>query len=625
MIMLLSFSIDEIPIAAMVCDGHGVVQTINHEAELLLGLQLKSSCRLEMRAFKDLSDCCLGENTWSPLMALQFQKKVHQMVKYQCLTGEVLYLDMDVKALKGGWALCTLTDRSRQKTLEQFHQITMADPEYALEERLWGKEEQLEALIKAIPDFMFVVSRKGVIQTFHAEAVEELYMPPDVFLGKRIQELLPEGLGERTTVLIDQACESGRIHNFEYHLPLNDTIRSFEARVKRINPEMVIILSRDITEQKEREQKQKQLEQQLLRSQKLESLGSLAGGVAHDMNNVLGAILGMVSACQFELEVGHVMAHRLEIISKACERGRTMVKGLLEFARRDLAETRSLDLNQLIQEGLALLEHTTLNRVRLNCELDSSLRPVIGDPSAISHAIMNLCINAVDAMPNGGSLTLQSHNRPNGEVQVSIMDTGIGMSEEVMEKAISPFFTTKPMGKGTGLGLSSAYGTMKAHGGRLEIHSRPGTGTEVNLFFPAKSELEIVSVEKLQGNIPGSSLSWTILLVDDDEMVQSSMQTLLTALGSKAHVASRGEEALRMLSDGLSVDLVILDINMPGLGGTGTLPRLREMRPNLPVVLATGRADQNAKNLASTFPKVTLLPKPFDLKELREHISRIEL
>lgn len=613
--------IEGIPLAAFECNSEGQVRCINLEATRLLGLHLDPKSHLEPASFLDLEEKPLAIENWAPWQALKQPSPVSQMVKYLCPTGEVLYLELSAKALSPDSVLCLLTDRSRQKTLEQFHHIAMAASNQPIQEQLWNKEDQLEALLDAIPDYLFVVGRTGVIHTFHAENNETLYMPPEVFLGKKIQDLLPEGLGIRTLATLEAACQSGKTHDLEYHLPMPDGIHGYKARVRRINPETVLILSRDITQETAQAKHQKELEQQLTRVQKLEALGSLAGGVAHDMNNVLSAILGIATACQSELSPSEPMAQRMGIVAKACERGRTMVKGLMDFARRDLAQTQSLNLNQLLDEIRGLVSQTTLQRIHVTCDLDPELRTILGDPNALTHAIMNLCVNAVEAMPDGGTLTLQTQNCPSGEAQVNIRDTGTGMSEDVLEKALSPFFTTKPFGTGSGLGLSSTYGTLKAHGGRMDLQSKLGQGTQVRLFFP--SQAKVVAPPKAPPQEKGKLDALAILIIDDDELIQSSLKTVLNVLGSTAHVASRGEEAIQLLSEGLTVDLVILDMNMPGLGGAETLPRLRALRPNLPVLLATGRADQKAKNLVECYPDVTLLPKPFGLSELREHLARV--
>ena len=387
-------------------------------------------------------------------------------------------------------------------------------------------------------------------------------------------------------------------------------------------------VAKDVTERKLAEEEKAILRAQLLQSQKMESLGTLAGGVAHDMNNVLGAILGLASAHIGTQPYGSPLHQALDTICKATERGGQMVKSLLSFARQSPAESSKLDMNAILREQVALLERTTLAKVRLNIDLEANLRPILGDASALTHAFMNLCVNAVDAMPENGTLTLHTRNVDNDWIEVVVEDNGTGMPKDVLEKAMEPFFTTKETGKGTGLGLSMVFSTVKAHRGQMTIESQPGQGTRVMLRFPAceqETQAQAVAPAVSEETVsPHGSLK--VLLVDDDDLIQSSVQAILEVLGHTAvSTAQSGEEALTMLEAGLEADLVILDMNMPGLGGIGTLPRLRVLRPELPVLLATGRVDQTALTLASAHPSVTLLTKPFGLRELQKHLENIGL
>jgi PAS domain S-box-containing protein len=376
----------------------------------------------------------------------------------------------------------------------------------------------------------------------------------------------------------------------------------------------------DITEAVEAAETHRRLEVQMARSQKLESLGSLAGGVAHDMNNVLGAILGLASVHQLVQPEGSALRRDMDTIVKACQRGGTLVKGLLGFARQGLAETQDVDLNSLVRDEVALLSRTTLQRVHLDMDLAEGLPLVRGDASALSHVLMNLCVNAVDAMEGGGLLTMRTFQPEAGFVGLEVSDTGCGMSKEVLEKALDPFFTTKPQGQGTGLGLPIVYGTVKAHQGRMEIDSAPGQGTRVSLFLPAiEAQAEAAPPPTPANGAQRRRLD--VLVVDDDELVRDSLGQLLIALGHRPTLVESGEAALQSLTAEAGPDLVILDLNMPGLGGAATLPRIRELRPELPVLVVTGRVDQEALDLVQRVPRVGLMPKPFTLAEVRQHLE----
>jgi signal transduction histidine kinase len=377
----------------------------------------------------------------------------------------------------------------------------------------------------------------------------------------------------------------------------------------------------DVTKRREVEEQQQFLQAQLHQAQKMESLGSLAGGMAHDMNNVLGAILGLASAHIEDQPVGSPAQKAFGTIIKAAERGGNMLKSLLSFARQNSAEEKALDLNAILLEEVRLLERTTLSKVRLVLELAPDLRLIQGDAGALTHAFMNLCVNAVDAMPAKGTLTLRTRNLGRSQVEVQVQDTGTGMPQEILEKALDPFFTTKEVGKGTGLGLSLVYSTVKACQGEMELLSEPGQGTCVILRFPASPDASQPSEPSGAYRTMPHLGSLTVLLVDDDELIQNSMQGMLELLGHQSALARNGEEALALLAGGLRPDVVILDMNMPGLGGAGTLPRLRGLLPAVPVLLATGRADQAAQDLVQAHAFVTLLSKPFGMKELQAHLA----
>ncbi len=377
----------------------------------------------------------------------------------------------------------------------------------------------------------------------------------------------------------------------------------------------------DITERKLVEEQNTQLQAQLHHVQKMENLGSLAGGIAHDMNNVLGAILGLASANIEVQPAGSPARRAFEVIIKAAERGGKMVRSLLTFARKSPAETFQLDMNAVLQEQVHLLESTTFSKIRLVMDLGPDLRPISGDVNALTHALMNLCVNAVDAMPDNGTLTFRTRNVDNDWIEVMVEDTGTGMPKEILEKAMDPFFTTKGIGKGTGLGLSIVYQTVKAHRGQMEILSEPSQGTRVRMRFPACESSHPTTAPSEIDQMLSPLLVMKVLLVDDDELIQSSMQTILEVLGHSVTTASSGEEALARLEAGFEPDLVILDMNMPGLGGIGTLPRLRALRPKVPVLLSTGRVDQTALELASAHAGVTLLSKPFSMRELQQHLE----
>ena len=306
--------------------------------------------------------------------------------------------------------------------------------------------------------------------------------PVDQLTGRLLGAILPEPDGAWRQQL-ERVAATGESVLFEYWSQALE--RHLQVQAFRPSRGKLALLLQDVTPRIRLEEERRRMEALAFRNERMECLGSLAGGVAHDMNNVLGAVLSLASINEATAAPDTPLREDMATIVKACRRGGAMMKRLLGFARENLPEERVLDLNTVVQEEAALLERTTLQRVKLVMNLAEGLAPIKGDPAALCHALMNLCVNAVDAMPAGGVLTLVTRDEPPGSVILEVSDTGSGMPREVLDRALDPFFTTKPQGKGTGLGLPIVYGTVKAHRGTMELRSRPGEGTMVTLRFPA--------------------------------------------------------------------------------------------------------------------------------------------
>jgi PAS domain S-box-containing protein len=380
-----------------------------------------------------------------------------------------------------------------------------------------------------------------------------------------------------------------------------------------------LVFALDVTERRKSEAERRLLEREVQHTQKLESLGSLAGGIAHDMNNVLGAILGLSSLLQMKHGQDPALAKALRTIEDAAARGRDLVKGLTDFARKGLNEIRSVDLNALVRQEVELLKHSTLQRFSFNLHLDAHLPTILGESSTLSSALMNLCVNAFDAMPQGGTLDITTRSA-GSVVTLSVQDTGEGIPADILPRITEPFFTTKAVGRGTGLGLAMVYGTVKAHGGTLDIQSEVGHGTCVTLTFPTGSA-QAATLSGAASEVTGPHKALRILVVDDDALVRSVLPDMIEHLGHRVATASSAMEAIRRLMAGLEVDLIILDHNMPGMTGADALPRILQLRPEARVLIATGFMDQDIKLLLLRFPSVQALMKPFSVPELQRMLS----
>jgi PAS domain S-box-containing protein len=361
------------------------------------------------------------------------------------------------------------------------------------------------------------------------------------------------------------------------------------------------------------------VEERILRSQRMESLCSFAGGIAHDMSHVLRTI-ATAAVSQQGLSAARSAVGSTDQILQACERARNLVRGLLDFSRCDLLDTQPVDLNAILDEQIQLLGHTIGPSLRIERDYDRNLPAVSGDAFALGGAFMQLILNALGAMSNGGTLALRTRlHRDEGEVAVEIEDTGCGMPKEVLERAMEPFFTTHPRGEGLGLGLPAVYGAVKAHRGTIDIRSEPDRGTTVQVTVPVVRDQAVTEASPTM--VDHTKAGLRILLVDDDNLVQTAISAQLRRLGHSVLLASHGQEALDKLQEGANVDLVLLDIDMPVLSGSETLPRLRALRPALPVIIETGNPNLAVEQLGERFSDVAVLSRPFRLAELRAALA----
>ena len=486
---------------------------------------------------------------------------------------------------------------------------------------LVDSEARLRSYIDYSPYGVFITDETGLIQQANPAAIRQTgYSEPEL-QARSISDLWAPEWREFGARAFQTLRGQGQVCVELGYVPKDGPTRFWSVDAVCLSATRLMGFASDITLRKQQEAEQARLQAQLQQAQKMDSLGSLAGGVAHDMNNVLGAILATATAHLQTQTEDSPIRHGFDTIAEAAARGGSMVRSLLSFARQNPAEDLELDVNPILREEVKLLQHTTLARVRLELDLAPGLRPIRGDASALSHAIMNLCVNAVDAMAEGGTLVLRTRNLETGWIEVLVEDDGCGMPEDVRQKAMDPFFTTKEVGKGTGLGLSLVYSTVKAHHGDLELQSAPGRGTQVRLRFPAAEASHRPATEVQAAALPTGGAPLKVLLVDDDDLIRESTLLLLQILGDEARVAAGGEEALALLAQGPAPDVMILDLHMPGLDGKGTLAGLRGTFPDLPVLLATGRVDEVAQQLLDQDPRVFLAPKPFGFEELQAHLQ----
>jgi PAS domain S-box-containing protein len=388
-------------------------------------------------------------------------------------------------------------------------------------------------------------------------------------------------------------------------------------------------VARDITDERERARALEAAEAALRQSQKMESIGQITGGLAHDFNNLLSPIVGALDLLQRRQLPDPRLRRLVEGASESAERARVLVQRLLAFARRQPLRTVPVDLSALVGGIVALVESTVGSRTAVEVEVEEHLPPALADANQLEMAILNLAVNARDAMPDGGRLRLAvelvqvlpddgGELSPGKYIVLSVADTGVGMQPAVVERAIEPFFTTKGMERGTGLGLSMVHGLVAQLGGDLRITSMPGEGTTVSLRLPVATKLAKID-HQVQSEPSGEERGTaTILLVDDEPLVRAGTAQSLMELGFSVIQAESAEAALYLLQRHPEIRLVVTDHLMPGMTGTELARSLLLSRSDLPLLIVSGYADVD--DIAPDFPR---LAKPFRLSELEQAIQAL--
>jgi len=370
-------------------------------------------------------------------------------------------------------------------------------------------------------------------------------------------------------------------------------------------------------------QQEVSLQRQLLRSQRVQVVGTLSGGIAHDVNNQLAAIVGQLDLGRQVLEAGHPARRRLDLAEEAAHRCSAMVKSLLRFTHQTRHEFHLLDLNELVRNTAALLGHLLGGRIQLNLELDPSLKPIHGDPVGLEQVVMNLAINARDAMPEGGVLAIATRPMPEGTVLLSVTDSGVGIPPDILPRIFEPFFSTKASEQGHGLGLAMVAGIVRAHGGRIEVHSEPDQGTELRVLLREGSpEVELPEPARSGPQAPASLAGLRILVVEDDIHLRELLVETLTLRGAVVRSAMDGAQGWEQVQQG-ALDLVICDQQMPRLTGLGLLARLREVDARLPVILISGHGLEGLPTHEMQDERLRILAKPYGIHRLLELIAEL--
>ena len=507
--------------------------------------------------------------------------------------------------------------------------ISMFGKEKQQQRDLFESERNFRLLVEGVTDYaLYMLDPTGVITSWNIGGQRIKGYTPQEILGQHFSRFYTEtdranGKPARALAI---ALEQGRYEEEGWRVRKDGTFFWASVVIDPIREDGRLIgfakITRDITERREAQLKLERMQKQLSESQKLDALGQLTGGVAHDFNNLLMIISGSLHTLKKGAGTDPKTKRALTAIETATRRGASLTSQLLTFARRQSVNPKVIDLAEQIESVREVLDTGVGGKVRLEFNIDKDVSPVVVDITEFETALVNLVVNARDAMPEGGTITVAARNLPAGAVDgddayvaISVTDTGTGIAPDVLSKIFDPFFTTKPIGKGTGLGLSQVHGFAHQAGGTIRVASDLGKGTTITMLLPR----EEASPQADHADSVEAGVSGTVLLVEDNPDVASVSVTLLEQLGYSVRRAADAETALREIDyDG--IDLVFSDIVMPGkMDGLALAHRLREIRPDLPVLLATGYSDA-AASVRGDFP---ILRKPYEIHQLSQAIAKL--
>lgn len=504
------------------------------------------------------------------------------------------------------------------------------------EEALRSSEERFRLLVEGVTDYaIYMLDPIGTVTSWNKGA--------ERFKGYQAQEILGQNfarfysdedrLAGMPSRALHTAERDGRFESEGWRIRKDGTRFWAHVIIDAIRDPMGRLLgyakiTRDLTERQEAQRALDEARDAIIQAQKMEAIGKLTGGVAHDFNNLLAVIMGSLDLARRRMATGADIGRYIDNAMTAAERGATLTQRMLAFARKQELSLQPVDCHALVR-GMAELLRTTLGAtIMVEARFPPMLMPVLADPAQLELALLNLAVNARDAMPEGGRLLFEASavsiaagERPDlnaGDyVRISVIDDGEGMDAQTLERAREPFFTTKGVGKGTGLGLSMVHGYVQQCGGSLTIASEPGQGTNISLWLPIAA-MDAVSPNE-NGARAGEELAigpLVILVVDDDELVLTNTAGMLEELGHTVFRASGGAEALSIIDGGGGIDLVVTDHAMPVMTGAQLADHIGQINPALPVIIATGFAELPPH--ASSRPRID---KPFKQAELARIVA----
>ena len=508
-------------------------------------------------------------------------------------------------------------------------QSRLKDPSIAAE----GLPARSFDILDSISDGVIAIDRAWRMTFLNRRAVRMLRTPRRRAIGAQLWELFPAIAGSEIERALRDAAASGRPTRTEAMVP--ELSRWFELRTVPMRHGMSVYFE-DVTERRNARAALELREEQLRQAQKMEAIGALAGGIAHDFNNMLTVVRANCELLVDRLEPDSDNRIELLEIKSAAVRATALTQQLLAFSRKQVVQPRVLDVTATLHALTPMLRRLIPANVRVDALCGEGMLHVLADPTQVEQVLMNLVVNARDAMPNGGTIDVKCSlvsfdapmstplgSLPKGRwVRIAVSDSGTGIRSEVLPHIFEPFFTTKPLGAGTGLGLATVFGIVQQLGGGMTVDSSPGVGTSFHVYLPASDAKTVVA--EPEHTTAASRGAECILVVEDEPAVRQVVERVLTSHGYRLLVARDGREALDLMKEhGGAVDLVLSDVMMPGVGGVILAERLREMHPDVPVMLMSGYGEADSVQNQLVQHGVAFLQKPFNAALLTAAIRAV--
>jgi len=509
---------------------------------------------------------------------------------------------------------------------------------FRMRKELLKREELFRVITENAADMIAVVDSQGK-RLYNSPSYERVlgYSQKELQQTSAYDWIHPEDQARVKNAAIELQ-QTGAGHRIEYRMRHKDgTWRILESTASMITESHgrfghLVIVNRDVTDRRK-------LEEQFRQVLKMEAVGRLSGGIAHDFNNILGVIIGYSELLRERLDAKDPLVSCVDEILAAGRRGASLIRQLLAFSRQQVLEPKIIDLNMIVSDTEKMLRRLIGEDIDLETSLEPGLAKITADQTQIEQVLLNLCVNARDAMPNGGKLTIRTENtemseadirrysypvKPGPYVLLSVSDNGIGMNAETQARVFEPFFTTKEKGKGTGMGLATVYGIVKQSDGYIEVHSEPGAGTTFRIYLPqASGTSEIAERDKKPASAAGGQGHETILVVEDESALRNLTVNVLQTLGYTVLAAANGKEAVQAANQFTNgIDLLLTDVVMPGMNGRALAEQLAVTRPDMHVLYMSGHTGQGVGQ-GVLAPGSNFIPKPFTREKLADKIRQL--